>query len=231
MSGGRSTTGATRPISFFAPHQAYSSRQRSARPGRRVPRYGQGARTVPASRSFSMSCSTTRPKATTRGQHSFRGIDNPTYYMLQDGGQVHQLHGAATHSTPTIRSCGDMNVDSLRYWVERNARRRIPLRLASILTRDAHGIRCQIRPCVGYRVGSGARRHQAHCRGVGRRRAVSSRQLRRRAWREWNGTFRDDVRDFFQRRTRFATARGGPNGRSPGSMAQASRERSKASTS
>ena len=30
------------PVSFFAPHQAYSSRQRSARPGGRVPRHGKG---------------------------------------------------------------------------------------------------------------------------------------------------------------------------------------------
>ena len=31
------------PVSFFAPHQGYSSRQRSARPGKRVSRHGEGA--------------------------------------------------------------------------------------------------------------------------------------------------------------------------------------------
>ena len=56
------------PVSFFAPHQGYSSRQRSTRPGERVSRHGQGAAPGAASRSFSTLSSITPPKATTAGR-------------------------------------------------------------------------------------------------------------------------------------------------------------------
>ena len=60
-----STSGATTPIAFAAPKAAFAASGRGARPGRRVPRHGQGVPRAPASRSSSTWCSTTPARATT----------------------------------------------------------------------------------------------------------------------------------------------------------------------
>ena len=95
------------PVSFFAPHQAYSSRQRSARPGGRVPRHGQGA----APRRH-------RGHPRRRVQPHRRGRPRRADALLPRDRQPDLLHprrrtargtpttpAAATRSTPTTRSC------------------------------------------------------------------------------------------------------------------------------
>ena len=74
-----------------------------------------------------------------------------------------------------------MIVDSLRYWVEQMHVDGFRFDLASILSRDSSGHPMpQPAGPVGHRIGSGARRHEADRRSVGRGRALSGRQLRRR---------------------------------------------------
>ncbi len=102
-----------------------------------------------------------------------------------------------------------MIVDSLRYWVSEMHVDGFRFDLASILTRDPQGQpAAEPADALGYRVRPGAGGHETHRRGLGRRagciRSATSSAI---AGREWNGQFRDDVRDFFQRRRRAATGR------------------------
>ena len=124
---------------------------------------------------------------TAEGDHDgptlcFRGIDNPTYYILEDGGARYADYTGCGNTLnanhPVVRR---MIVDSLRYWVTEMHVDGFRFDLASILSRDSIGpAAAEPAGAVGHRVGPGAGRHQADRRGVGRGRAVPGRQLRRR---------------------------------------------------
>ena len=91
----------------------------------------------------------------------FRGLDNPTYYILEDG---------PARATPTTPARGNtlnanhpvvrrMIVDSLRYWVEEMHVDGFRFDLASILARDAVGpAAAEPAGALGHRVGPGAGR-------------------------------------------------------------------------
>jgi glycogen operon protein len=131
---------------------------------------------------------------------SFRGIDNPTYYMLEAGGERYANYTGCGNTLnanhPVVRR---MIVDSLRHWVEQMHVDGFRFDLASILSRDASG-RPLPNPPVLWDIESepalaGTKLiaeawDAAGLYQVGR--FVGD------AWREWNGLFRDDVRDFFR---------------------------------
>ena len=60
--------------------------------------------------------------------YSYRGIDNDTYYLLQPD-RIHYRNDTGTGNTLNCanRYVRKMIVDSLNFWVEENARGRIPL--------------------------------------------------------------------------------------------------------
>ena len=68
----------------------------------------------------------------------FRGIDNPTYYMLENGGLRYANYTGCGNTLnanhPIVRR---MIVDSLRYWVEEMHVDGFRFDLASILSRDS----------------------------------------------------------------------------------------------
>ena len=136
-----------------------------------------------ASKSSSTSCSTTRPRAVTSGPTlCFRGLDNPTYYILEEDRARYANYSGSGNTLnanhPIVRR---LIVDSLRYWVEQMHVDGFRFDLASILARDAYGTSVdESAGAVGHRIRPGAGRHEAHCRGVGCRRAVPGRQLHRR---------------------------------------------------
>jgi len=128
------------PSSFFSPHQAYSSQ-----------RHGTGV--VGEFRDMVKALHRAGIEVildvvfnhTTEGNHSgptlsFRGVDNSTYYILeQDRSRYANYTGTgntlnANH--PVVRR---MIVDSLRYWVEEMHVDGFRFDLASILTRDSSG--------------------------------------------------------------------------------------------
>ena len=72
---------------------------------------------------------------TAEGNHlgptlSFRGIDNAAYYRLRRRRPVHYYDTTGTGNTLLMRHPHVLQLimDSLRYWVHRDARRRLPLR-------------------------------------------------------------------------------------------------------
>jgi isoamylase len=186
------------PVSFFAPHQAYSSRRDSAGPllefRDMVKALHKAGIEVILDVVFNH---------TAEGNHegpvlSFRGIDDPTYY-IRDGGGYANYSGCgntlnANH--PVVRR---MIVDSLCYWVEEMHVDGFRFDLASILSRDDAG-RPMPNPPVLWDIESapqlaGTKLFAEAWDAAGLYQVGS---FVGDVWREWNGRFRDDVRDFFR---------------------------------
>ncbi len=131
--------------------------------------------------------------------YSFRGIDNTTYYLLEnnrryyrnDAGTGNVLHTANRY----VRS---MVLDSLRYWVKEMGVDGFRFDLASIFTRSSDGsVNLKDAPII-----SAIRSDPdlANVRLIAEAWDISSYQLGRTfpgiSWQQWNGEFRDDVRRF-----------------------------------
>jgi glycogen operon protein len=188
------------PVSFFAPHRAYSARQNALGPldefRDMVKALHRAGLEVILDVVFNH---------TAEGDHrgptlSFRGLDNSTYYILEaDRSRYANYSGTgntlnANH--PVVRR---MIVDSLRYWVEVMHVDGFRFDLACILARDESGQPIANPPVLwdiesdpalaGTKLIAEAW-DAAGLYGVGRFIGDS--------WREWNGRFRDDVRSFIR---------------------------------
>jgi glycogen operon protein len=142
---------------------------------------------------------------TAEGDHtgptlSFRGIDNPTYYILEQGGSRYANYTGCGNTLngnhPIVRR---MIVDSLRYWVEEMHMDGFRFDLASILARDGSGSPLP-NPPVLWDIESdpalaGTKLIAEAWDAAGLYQVGS---FVGDAWKEWNGRFRDDVRDFFR---------------------------------
>ncbi|HVK09396.1 MAG TPA: glycogen debranching protein GlgX [Gemmataceae bacterium] len=130
----------------------------------------------------------------------FRGIDNPTYYILEQGGARYADYSGCGNTVnanhPVVRR---MIVDSLRYWVTEMHVDGFRFDLASILSRDSTGHPIPNPPVVWDietdPVLSGTKLI-AEAWDAGGLYQVGS--FVGDSWKEWNGRFRDDVRDFFR---------------------------------
>ncbi len=188
------------PISFFAPHQAYSSCQEPLGPVNEfrdmVKALHRAGIEVILDVVFNH---------TAEGDHrgptlSFRGIDNPTYYLLEGGGGQYVNYTGCGNTLnanhPIVRR---MIVDCLRYWVEHMHVDGFRFDLASILTRDASGNPLP-NPPVLWDIESepalAGTKLLAEAWDAAGLYQVGS--FVGDAWKEWNGRFRDDLRDFFR---------------------------------
>lgn len=188
------------PVSFFAPHQAYSSRQDPPGPldefRDMVKALHRAGIEVILDVVFNHSAEGDEGGPTL----CFRGLANEIYYMLeQDRARYADFSGTgntlnANH--PVVRR---MILDSLRYWVGEMHVDGFRFDLASILARDADGKVLPNPPVLwdietdpllaGTKLIAEAW-DAAGLYQVGRFVGDS--------WREWNGRFRDDARDFFR---------------------------------
>lgn len=131
---------------------------------------------------------------------SFRGIDNPTYYILENGGQRYANYSGCGNTLntnhPVVRR---LILDSLRYWVQEMHVDGFRFDLASILSRDANGHPLPNPPVLwdieSDPVLAGTRLLAEAWDAAGLYQVGS---FVGDAWKEWNGKFRDDVRDFFR---------------------------------
>ena len=170
------------PVSFFAPHPAYSSRRDPLGPVDEFRDMVKALHRAGIEVILDVVFNHTAEGDHTGPTLSFRGIDNPTYYILEEGGSRYADYTGCGNTLnanqPIVRR---MIVDSLRYWVEEMHVDGFRFDLASILARD-HSGRPMPNPPVLWDIESdpGAGRHEAHRRGVGRGRALPGRKLRRR---------------------------------------------------
>ena len=188
------------PISFFSPHQAYSSRR-------------DGPGVVDEFRDMVKALHRAGIEVildvvfnhTAEGNHagptlSFKGVDNSTYYILEQD-RSHYANYTGTGNTlnanhPVVRR---MIVDSLRYWIKEMHVDGFRFDLASILTRDSSG--CPLAsPPVLWDIDSdpvlAGTKLMAEAWDAAGLYQVGS--FVGDSWREWNGKFRDDVRSFFR---------------------------------
>jgi glycogen operon protein len=188
------------PVSFFSPHQAYTSRPNGSGP---VDEFRDMVKAL--HRAGIEVILDVVFNHTAEGNHSgptlsFKGIDNPTYYILQPD-QSHYADYSGTGNTlnannPIVRR---MILDSLRYWVEEMHVDGFRFDLASILTRDSSG-----RPLANAPVlwdiesdpSLAGTKMIAEAWDAAGLYQVGS--FVGDSWKEWNGQFRDDVRSFFR---------------------------------
>ena len=128
------------PISFFAPHQAYSSRQDSLGPVDEFRDMVKALHRAGIEVVLDVVFNHTAEGNHTGPTLSFRGLDNNAYYILeQDRSRYANYSGTgntlnANH--PVVRR---MVLDSIRYWVEEMHVDGFRFDLASILARDSSG--------------------------------------------------------------------------------------------
>ncbi|MCR4411205.1 MAG: glycogen debranching protein GlgX [Thermoguttaceae bacterium] len=186
------------PVSFFAPHVAYSSRQD---PLAAVDEFRDMVKAL--HRAGIEVILDVVYNHTAEGNHEgptfcFRGLENSAYYILEPD-RANYCNYTGTGNTlnanhPVVRR---LIVDSLRYWVVEMHVDGFRFDLASILSRDESG-RPLANPPVLWDIESdptlAGTKFIAEAWDAGGLYQVGS--FVGDAWREWNGKFRDDVRRF-----------------------------------
>jgi isoamylase len=188
------------PVSFFAPHRAYSSQQGPLGP---VDEFRDMVKAL--HRAGIEVILDVVFNHTTEGDENgptlcFRGIDNFSYYILEAGGGRYANYTGCGNTLnanhPIVRR---MIVDSLRYWVEDMHVDGFRFDLASILSRDANGHVLPNPPVlwdIETEPALAGTKLIAEAWDAAGLYQVGS--FVGDAWKEWNGRFRDDVRDFFR---------------------------------
>jgi isoamylase len=185
---------------FFAPHADYSS---ANKPGATVSEFKAMVRTYHEA-GIEVILDVVY-NHTAEGNHlgptlSFRGIDNPAYYRLVDGDPEHYMDYTGTGNSLNARHPHTLQLimDSLRYWVTEMHVDGFRFDLASTLARELHDVDrlsaffdlVQQDPIVSqvkliaepWDVGEGGYQ-------VGNFPGL---------WTEWNGKYRDTVRDYWR---------------------------------
>jgi glycogen operon protein len=188
------------PVSFFAPHQGYSSRQD---PLGAVNEFRDMVKAL--HRADIEVILDVVFNHTAEGDHrgptlSFRGLDNSTYYILEPDRSHYANYSGTGNSLnanhPVVRR---MILDSLRYWVDEMHVDGFRFDLASVLERDESGQLMPNPPVLWdidsdpYLAGTKLIAEAWDAAGLYQ---VGS--FIGDSWKEWNGRFRDDVRRFFR---------------------------------
>ena len=197
------------PVSFFAPHPAYSSRHDSLGPVDEFRDMVKALHRAGIEVILDVVFNHTAEGDHTGPTLSLRGIDNPTYYILEEGGSRYADYTGCGNTLngnqPIVRR---MIVDSLRYWVEEMHVDGFRFDLASILARD-HSGHPMPNPPVLWDIESdpalaGTKLIAEAWDAAGLYQVGS---FVGDAWKEWNGRFRDDLRDFLRGRRNGAARR------------------------
>ncbi|MDR3534277.1 MAG: glycogen debranching protein GlgX [Rhodopila sp.] len=188
------------PVSFFAPHRAYSSRQQPLGPVSEFRDMVKALHHAGIEVILDVVFNHTAEVGAIGPTIGLRGIDNPTYYVLEDGGAHYADYSGCGNTlnanNPVVRR---MIVDSLRYWVTEMHVDGFRFDLASILTRDSTG-QVLPNPPVLWDIETdpalaGTKLIAEAWDAAGLYQVGS---FIGDAWKEWNGRFRDDCRDFFR---------------------------------
>jgi glycogen operon protein len=188
------------PTSFFAPHQAYSSRQDPLGPVDEFRDMVKALHRAGIEVILDVVFNHTAESHHTGPTLSFRGLDNSAYYILQDDrSRYADFTGTGNTLNTNHAVVRRMIVDSLRYWVGEMHVDGFRFDLASILTRDSSGA-VMTNPPLLWDIDSdpalaGTKMFAEAWDAAGLYQVGS---FVGDSWREWNGRFRDDVRSFFR---------------------------------
>jgi glycogen operon protein len=187
------------PLNFFSPHEGYAA---SHIPGEQIEEFRAMVRAFHAAdiEVILDVCYNHTAEGDQNGPcYSFRGIDNTTYYLLQDDWQWYRNDtGTGNMLHCANRYVRKMIIESLRYWATEMGVDGFRFDLASIFTRNDDGsVNLDDPPIIGE---ISAHPDLAGLRLIAEAWDLASYQLGRSfpgvTWLQWNGQFRDDVRSF-----------------------------------
>jgi len=188
------------PVSFFAPHRAYSSDQSCLGPVNEFRAMVKALHRAGIEVILDVVFNHTAEGSELGPTLCFRGVDNPTYYILENDPARYANYSGTGNTLnanhPVVRR---MIVDSLCYWVNKMHVDGFRFDLASILARDSTGS-LLANPPVLWDIESDPRlagtKFIAEAWDAAGLYQVGT--FIGDIWKEWNGRFRDDVRDFFR---------------------------------
>lgn len=188
------------PVSFFAPHQAYSSRQDPLGPIAEFREMVKALHRAGIEVILDVVFNHTSEGKDDGPTLCFRGIDNPTYYILEGVRSRYADYSGCGNTlnanNPIVRR---IIVDSVRYWVKHMHVDGFRFDLASILSRDPSGNVMPSPPvlwdleCDPLLAGTKFIAEAWDAAGLYQVGAFIG-----DSWKEWNGRFRDDARCFFR---------------------------------
>jgi len=188
------------PVSFFAPHHAYSSRRDRLGPIDEFRDMVKALHREGLEVILDVVFNHTAEVDHTGPTLSLRGLDNSIYYLLEaDSARYANFSGTGNTLNANHPIVRRLIVDSLRYWVETMHVDGFRFDLASILARDSSG-KVLPNPPVLWDIESdpvlaGAKLIAEAWDAAGLYQVGS---FIGDSWKEWNGRFRDDVRSFFR---------------------------------
>ena len=188
------------PVSFFAPHRAYSSRQDPQGPTDEFRDMVKALHRAGIEIILDVVFNHTSEGGHDGPTLSFRGLDNAAYYILQsDPSRYADYSGCGNTLNTNHPIVRRLIVDSLRYWVGEMHVDAFRFDLASILSRDSSG-QCMAAPPVLWDIESdpvlaGTKLIAEAWDAAGLYQVGS---FIGDSWMEWNGRFRDDFRSFFR---------------------------------
>jgi isoamylase len=188
------------PVSFFAPHQAYSSRQDPLGPVDEFRDMVRALHRAGIEVILDVVFNHTAETNHTGPTLCFRGFDNSAYYILeQDRSRYANYSGTGNTLNANHPIVRRMIVDSLRYWVGEMHVDGFRFDLASVLSRDSLG-QLMSTPPVLWDIESdpalaGTKLIAEAWDAAGLYQVGS---FIGDSWKEWNGRFRDDFRSFFR---------------------------------
>jgi glycogen operon protein len=188
------------PVSFFAPHQAYSSKGDPLRPVGEFRDMVKALHRAGIEIIIDVVFNHTAEGGDDGPTLCFRGFDNPAYYILGRNRSLYANYSGCGNTLnanhPIVRR---MIVDSLHYWVGEMHVDGFRFDLASILSRDTSGETMSTPPVLwdieSDPVLAGTKLIAEAWDAAGLYQVGS---FLGDSWKEWNGKFRDDVRSFFR---------------------------------
>ena len=208
------------PVSFFAPHAGYSSRKDALGPVDEFRDLVKALHRAGIEVILDVVYNHTAEGNAAGPTLCFRGLANEVYYIL-DQDRAHYANYSGTGNTLNANQAivRRMILDSLRYWVDRDACRRVPLRprLDPVPRRKGRPLE---NPPVLWDIESdpvlaGTKLIAEAWDAAGLYQVGS---FIGDSWKEWNGRFRDDVRAFRQGRQRHGADAGVTRARQPGHL-------------
>lgn len=188
------------PISFFAPHRAYSSRTDPAGPLDEFRDMVKALHKAGIEVILDVVYNHTAESDATGPVFCYRGLANDTYYILDaDQSQYANYTGCGNTLNANHAVVRRMIADSLRFWVSEMHVDGFRFDLASVLSRDESGEPLATPPIIfdieSDPVLAGTKLIAEAWDAAGLYQVGS---FGGKFWQEWNGRFRDDVRGFFR---------------------------------
>jgi isoamylase len=188
------------PVSFFAPHQAYSSRQDPLGPVDEFRDMVKALHRAGIEVILDVVFNHTAEGGQDGPTQCFRGLDNSAYYILeQDRSRYADFSGCGNTLNANHPIVRRMIVDSLKYWVECMHVDGFRFDLASVLSRDPSGHPMPSPPVlwdIESEPSLAGTKLIAEAWDAAGLYQVGT--FIGDSWKEWNGRFRDEVRSFFR---------------------------------